>query len=121
MERRLQLLLDKESLAESRLSLDRKETTKFCQAVEDVLRGTMDEVSSQSAQSAALNCCDKDADAVQIGPPHSSNSMVGGPCADPGEKREPAKDTKANVVESSIVLDLNAPNREAPTRYSPSA
>lgn len=46
-------------------------------------------------------------------PPHSPDPMLGGPGADPVEKRGPANDVKRRRSRKPKALDLNMPNREA--------
>jgi len=43
----------------------------------------------------------------------SSNPMMEGPCADSGEKHEPASDVDAAAVDSLKALDPSRPIREA--------
>src|ERR1700756_877587 len=43
----------------------------------------------------------------------SSNPMMEGPCADSGEKHEPASDVDTAAVDSLKALDPNRPIREA--------
>ena len=78
------------------------------QAVDDVPRGTTDEVSSHvrldlpNGQGRPKDCSTL-----------SSNPMMEGPCAESEEKHEPASDADAAVVDSLKALDLNRPIREA--------
>jgi hypothetical protein len=46
----------------------------------------------------------------------SSNPMMEGPCADSGEKHEPASDVDAAAVDSLKALDPSRPIREADIR-----
>jgi len=49
----------------------------------------------------------------------SSNPMMEGPCADSGEKHEPASDVDAAAVDSLKALDPSRPIREADiSRYA---
>ena len=53
---------------------------------------------------------------AQIGPPHPSDSIMGGPrSADPEEKREPCERHPKTPIDGrkSEVLDIERPNREA--------
>src|SRR5437870_2867569 len=52
---------------------------------------------------------------AQIGPPHPSDSIMGGPrSADPEEKREPCERHPKTPIDgrNSEVLDIERPNRE---------
>ena len=48
----------------------------------------------------------------------SSNPMMEGPCADSGEKHEPASDVDAAAVDSLKALDPSRPIREADIKYA---
>ena len=78
------------------------------QAVDDVPRGTTDEVSSHVRLDLPIGQGrPKDCSTL------SSNPMMEGPCAESEEKHEPASDADAAVVESLKALDPNRPIREA--------
>lgn len=81
---------------------------KFCQPVERCPSRTVNKVSSHET----LLSVSHGQNVAQIGPPCSSDPIVGGPTCRSRREAWTAKDIERCCRNNSIALDLNAPNRE---------